>query len=359
MIFDEITLENCGVTPDLETITETDEVTIILTANENYEFVTRPYIIIWGVGQSQLFFDIIENGAKATLNVNFDDYNINVVDLYAVAEPKTAYKDFGAINVYKVGFTELNNFALKRYLTQSQTIDDQKIINKIDLGDYIISLKRFYNDLGQTTANVIHAANYDTEINAQTPLNDIIEINFGNLNIPEFNENDIDYLYDINIFLPFIGLQSLNKDLAGKTIKLKYEINILSGKGSAKIFLVETEIIENKEVTNEILLNIFDCEPYDEVIFKPPTNAYNNTTLNFRSSYGFEPYIIIKYFDSNEISIKNDNKRGVINSLNLSGLCKLTDVVFDYTNFATSMYIKPKENEEEEIKRILADGIIF
>lgn len=350
MIFDIIQLNNCTVTPNLDTITDTDNVTITLTANQGYAFVDTPYIEIWGVGQEILYFTIINNGLNAVLNVDFSDYVVRSVDIYATAEPSTSYNDYGLINVYKVNFSQLNQFALTRFFTKTESVQSETFISDVDLGNYIISLKKFYNDLGNTLPNVIHAANYDTQIATETPLNDIIILNCGTITIPQKNNNITDFNTNIQMFLPFVGLIELDSNLVGKTLKLLYEINIISGNGTAKIFCVENN--------TDFLINEINCLPYDEVIFKPPTNAYNNTTLNFRSSLGLEPYIIIKYFNSSNTLPQSDNRRGVIENLNLTGLCRFKDIIIDWSSETSSNMIG-KHFEEEEIKRLLSNGIIL
>lgn len=336
-------LNNCTSPNDFENIGELDTVNFELISDSGYIFEVAPVlqISIAGSGITELNFTITENGAKAVLNVDFSEYdNILMCSIVATANPAVNYRNYGSINVYNVDFNILNSFAALRYVQETQT---NNILT--DYADYVISLNRFYFPITNTLPNVIKLANYDTNINANTPLNDIVTLDFGNVTIPQYNADICDYETEIKLLIPFYGFYNISNDYIGKTISLIFDVNIINGKGIAKL------------ICNDIIFDCINIEPCTEVLYKPKINMNINTeNLNARNLYGLTPYLYVKYFDSENQNIYNvDNERKTLNEVN--GFAKVNEIILNQSVFSSSTFIT--DSEKTELLNILQNGVYF
>lgn len=336
-------LNNCTSPNDFENIGEQDTVNFELISDSGYIFEVAPVlqISIAGSGITELNFTITENGAKAVLNVDFSEYDsILICSIVATANPAVNYRNYGSINVYNVDFNILNSFAALRYIQETQTSGILK-----DYADYVISLNRFYFPITNTLPNVIKLANYDTNINANTPLNDIVTLDFGNVTIPQYNADICDYETEIKLLIPFYGFYNISNDYIGKTISLIFDVNIINGKGIAKL------------ICNDIIFDCINIEPCTEVLYKPKINMNINTeNLNARNLYGLTPYLYVKYFDSENQNIYNvDNERKTLNEIN--GFAKVNEIILNQSVFSSSTFIT--DGEKTELINILQNGVYF
>lgn len=337
-------LINCTCSNDLENIGELDTVNFELIANTGYIFEVTPVleISIAGSGITELNFSITENGTKAVLTVDFSEYeNILICSINATANPTINYRNYGSINVYNVDFNILNSFASLRYVNETET--GYNVLK--DYADYIISLNRFYFPITNTLPNVIKLANYNTNINANTPLNDIVTLNFGSVTIPQYTNDICDYEMEIKLLIPFYGFYNISNDYINKTISLIFDINIINGKGIAKL------------ICDEIIFDCINIEPCTEVLYKPKINMNINTeNLNARNLYGLTPYLYIKYFDSENQNIYNvDNERKTLNQIN--GFAKINEIILNQSVLTSAQYIT--DSEKTELINILQNGVYF
>lgn len=324
-----IQLTNCTCENTLDNLQSTETYTFVLNADKGNRFEEVPQFVVYGLGVSRLLFTLSDDQLKATITVNFADYSAGAFDIIATAEPYTYYKNYGAVNVYKVNADILNNFAAVRYGGADYN----------DLGEFVISLKRFYCELGETTPNKISCANFTTNVDAETPLYDVVNINCGSVTIPAVNNSSLDFESEIEIFLPFIGFRSLSSDYVGKTISLIYDIDIIRGVGVAKL------------ICDEIIFDIMDCVPCVDVLFKPL--SYQTSLINVvdKSAYGLTPYIIVKSLpNANTLKMYPQSERRKLN--NFEGLCKIVDV-----DFAVSPSNIADNTVLEEIRKLLEEGV--
>lgn len=337
-------LNNCTSTNDFENIGELDTVNFELIADSGYIFEVAPVlqISIAGSGITELNFTITENSTKAVLTVDFSEYeDILICGIVATADPSVNYRNYGSINVYNVDFNILNSFAALRYVNETQT--GYNVLK--DYADYVISLNRFYFPITNTLPNVIKLANYDTNINANTPLNDIITLDFGNVTIPQYNADICDYETEIKLLIPFYGFYNISNDYIGKTIFLIFDVNIINGKGIAKL------------ICDNIIFDCINIEPCTEVLFKPKINMNINTeNLNARNLYGLTPYLYVKYFDSENQNIYNvDNERKILNEVN--GFAKVNEIILNQSILTAAQFIT--DSEKTELLNILQNGVYF
>lgn len=338
------TANNCSVTAPTSVDTLSENLTITITANENYIFETPPRLTITGGGIEDNFnFVLSEDSKTATINFIFSDHyesselgDILGIFVNATANPEIIYRNYGAINVYKVNDTILNQFAAKRFQTTQ--------LEKINLGDNVITLKKYFFNISNTVPNNIKCANYDTLISASTPLENIFIFDCGNITILPEQNNALDFENEMQIFLPFYGFANFSNDYINKEINLKYYINIVTAKGEIKLFY------------NNICVESWQITPCIDVNFK--FLNYDNLENNSNDLKGLIPYIIVKRFNGFCSAFNSDNRNVVrINTLTTNKFYK-----FDNVTNLNLPYLVNKSALETEYNLIiqqLKDGVFL
>lgn len=286
--------QNCTVNGVPQTVYVDTVLNLIATANSGYTFdsETPPsvYILDAQGNPNIVYFTLSENDTVASATVNLGGYtmdNTASVTITANAAAVTPYVEkYGTINVYKVTTQNLTDFAAVRFKKEKDTPSDTiGYFQLVDLGDYVVSVKRFYCLISDVLTAYIKAGNYNTGIECETPQNDNFVIDCGTVAIPMPNNSITDYQNsDIKIFLPFVGFVSLPSDYVGKTIALQYRVNIVNGDCVAVLSC------------NGIEIDFVQCTISNNVIFK--TNKENefdgNTEFNMQVLKGLQPYAVVK-----------------------------------------------------------------
>lgn len=320
---------------------------LTVTANNGYEFNTVPNVFMLdGKGNPNVvYFTLTADKLSGSITVNLSDY-VNMqsghVTITANATAITPYVDkYGTINVYKVTTQNLSDFAALRFKKEKENpTDTSGYFQLVDLGDYVVSVKRFYCPITDVLTAYIKAGNYNTNIQAETPQNDNFVIDCGTVTIPNKNNSITDYQTDIKIFLPFVGFVGVSSDYVGKTLTLKYKVNIITGDSLALL------------TCNGIEVDFVQCTVSNDIIFK--TNKENvfggNAEFNLQVLKGLQPYAVIKYFtDENKQIYNADCKRVLLSEI--SGYF----VVSELTNFTANI----TETENQMLLNELSNGVII
>lgn len=337
-------LTNCTVqgVPESGVYTEGETLSLTLTANSGYYFDVPPRLYFEGNGGQTGYFDFTinpDNDTVATLSkvVNNlkDDSDITIS---ANAVPQTTYTDkYGSINVYNVTVDNLTQFAEERFI--SVGTED---VAEVDLGEYVSKLFRLYCAIGNTTESTLKVANYDlTNINVQVPVNDIVTVDCGTLTVTGKNGTANDFNGELQIFLPFIGLQSLNIDKAlNNPLHLYYKINIVTGEAVA--------ILEIDEIPSEF----WDCKACQEILYLSHTQeTFSDYEFKSKFLYGYTPFIIYKYnTDFNNSPVNSDSVRMKVSEC--EGYFEMTETTpFNAQNM--------NETERARIIELLASGVFY
>lgn len=341
-------LQNCTVSGMPQNVYTDTVLNLTVTANTDYEFNTAPNINGLDTNGNPIVINstLSNNNTVATFtNVDLANYNLDEnteLELYAVANAVTPYVEkYGTINVYKVTTQNLSDFAALRFIKEKENPSDTSgYFQLIDLGDYVVSVKRFYCPITDVLTAYIKAGNYNTNIQAETPQNDNFLIDCGTVTIPNKNNSIIDYQTEIKIFLPFVGFVGVSSDYVGKTLTLKYKINIITGNSLALL------------TCNGIEVDFIQCTVSNDIIYK--TNKENvfggNAEFNLQVLKGLQPYAVIKYFtDENKQIYNADCKRVLLSEI--SGYF----VVSELTNFAANI----TETENQMLLNELSNGVII
>ena len=208
----------------------------------------------------------------------------------------------------------------------------------LDLGQYITSLKKLFIDIPVTTTpEAVKLGGKATGVECLPLATDKITINCGSVAIAETYNNVVDYTNTtIDLYLPFIGFRPLTTSkIMGRTLNIKYVVNVLTGDGVCCVY------------ANETLIETFNCNLSFEVPYKL-NNEFYSSTLNIDSSYlyGFTPFVLIRTTQSITKPKYADSKEGLLNSFSGFVVCSRVDNTLSIS-----------DKEKDEINRLLTSGV--
>lgn len=254
-----------------------------------------------------------------------DDFYI-IVD--GIAEPQSApTKKYGFINAYVLNEKNLEDFATARfvqYTGDSGSTKDDPI--SYDLGDYINRVKRFFFQVDKGSSSKLMCGNFMVDTTVYNLDSDTKVISFGSVEIPNVTQSTADYDTELNLFVPFIGLETLPVDLIGHTVALEMRVNLLGG-GGVYVMTCDDRIVWTKEV-----------EPCTDVLFR--TQKQEIQVLGgskFDSTYlmGLTPYIVLQKKTITSTGVETASSR-LTKVKEVSGFTKMVNVKFaDTTNMLT------------------------
>lgn len=309
-----------------------EPLTITLNADSGNEFNDAAKCTITGyntlTGGRAVQMTISEDKLTATGTITptvgtyeTDDWFI-VID--GVANPQTTpTKKYGFINAYVLNEQNLEDFATARfvpYTGDSASTKEDPI--SYDLGDYVNRVKRFFFPVEKGSTSKLMCGNFQVDTNVFNLANDTKVISFGSVDIPNVTQSTADYDTDLNMFVPFIGLETLPVDLIGHTVALELRVNLLGG-GGVYVLTCEDRIVYTKEV-----------EPCTDVLFR--TQKQEVRVLGgskFDSTYlmGLTPYIILQKKTITSTGVETASSR-LTKVKDVVGFTKLVNVKFANTS---------------------------
>lgn len=297
----EVSLTGCSsVNPLPEFVKPNGALSVELIAKENTEFETAP-TLTWqdeyGYYNSKNF-DVSSDKTKATAYIDtteIGDYQSIYISGNTV--PVTVIgTNYGSINVYRVTLDNLADFAKKRFFI-SETTAGETNYYLIDLGQYVNRIKRIHTEIPTSSTDQIKCGNYETGIECLAPSKDRVTLDFGSVEIPAHNNDNTDYQSEIQLFLPFKGFVSVPVEYVGKSVRLEYVINTVTGEGIARLSY------------NGIVFLVEDVAPSTDIIYTAPQNDTINLvgadSWNEQLLYGLEPYIKMKWYTSKDKGNRN------------------------------------------------------
>lgn len=249
-------------------------------------------------------------------------------DWYIVVEGEatptsTPTKKYGFINAYVLNEQNLEDFATARfvpYTGDSASTKEDPI--SYDLGDYVNRVKRFFFPVEKGSTSKLMCGNFQVDTKVFNLASDTKVISFGSVDIPNVTQSTADYDTDLNMFVPFIGLETLPVDLIGHTVALELRVNLLGG-GGVYVLTCEDRIVYTKEV-----------EPCTDVLFR--TQKQEVRVLGgskFDSTYlmGLTPYIVLQKKTITSAGVETASSR-LTKVKNVVGFTKLVNVKFADTS---------------------------
>lgn len=320
-----------------------EPLTITLNADSGNIFDDAPKCTITGynnlTGGRVVQMTISEDKLTATGTItptvgsaDADDWFI-VVD--GVANPQsTPTKKYGFINAYVLNEQNLEDFATARfvpYTGDSASTKEDPI--SYDLGDYVNRIKRFFFPVEKGSTSKLMCGNFQVDTNVFNLASDTKVISFGSVDIPNVTQSTADYDTDLNMFVPFIGLETLPVDLIGHTVALEMRVNLLGG-GGVYVLTCEDRIVWTKEV-----------EPCSDVLFR--TQKQEVRVLGgskFDSTYlmGLTPYIVLQKKTITSTGVETASSR----------LTKVKDVV-GFTKFVNVKFADTSNMLMDDVNTII------
>lgn len=253
-------------------------------------------------------------------------------DLYiiveGVANPQTTpTKKYGFINAYVLNEQNLEDFATARFVPYTGDVGSTKEDPiSYDLGDYINRVKRFFFQVDKGSSSKLMCGNFMVDTTVYNLASDSKVLSFGSVEIPNVTQSTADYDTELNLFVPFIGLETLPVDLIGCTVALEMRVNLLGG-GGVYVMTCDDRIVWTKEV-----------EPCTDVLFR--TQKQEIQVLGgskFDSTYlmGLTPYIVLQKKTITSTGVETASSR-LTKVKDVSGFTKMVNVKFaDTTNMLT------------------------
>lgn len=309
-----------------------EPLTITLTADSGNEFNDAAKCTITGynslTGGRVVQMTIREDKLTATGTITPTDGTSETDDWFivvdGVANPQTTpTKKYGFINAYVLNEQNLEDFATARFVPYTGDYPSTKEDPiSYDLGDYVNRVKRFFFPVEKGSTSKLMCGNFQVDTDVFNLASDTKVISFGSVDIPNVTESTADYDTDLNMFVPFIGLETLPVDLIGHTVALELRVNLLGG-GGVYVLTCEDRIVYTKEV-----------EPCTDVLFR--TQKQEVRVLGgskFDSTYlmGLTPYIVLQKKTITSTGVETASSR-LTKVKDVVGFTKLVNVKFADTS---------------------------
>ena len=276
---------------------------------------------------------VIVNGTisedKQTGSVTFDlaqnAVDLNIVASANVVTPPTI-KNYGAINVYIVTLENLDEFAKKRFFTQTSETETGTSYSEVNLGAYVNRIKRIFATVPVGGEDVLKCGNYNTGIKVKYPDSDVMLLDFGNVELTGANGNNEDFNAQIQMFIPCRGVVSIDSKYIGKTVNLSIKVNVITGDAVALLACDGVTFqIESFSLSRDVLyrlgtdLNVVGGEQWNEQIL-----------------YGLEPYVLITENLTVDVPVNNTQENVTINAV--TGFAQFANVNLNAANLLVSEY---------------------
>ena len=159
--------------------------------------------------------------------------------------PDTANNSIGVLtSTYKMTRDRLSQ--LGAFLWSANIFDSFSLVNSNPI-ENIISCKDIPFSIGGGGGKVIKLGNVDTGVNGEKVNTNFQEVTIGSITIPKKHNNFLDLApyTKVTIYLPYIGFKELDvTQIMGKTITVKYAVDVITGGCIAEIFCSNTRLYE-------------------------------------------------------------------------------------------------------------------
>ena len=276
---------------------------------------------------------VVVNGTisedKQTGSVTFE-LTPNAVDLNIVANANVitppTIKNYGAINVYIVTLDNLDEFAKKRFFTQTSETSTGTSYSEVNLGQYVNRIKRIFAAVPVGGDDVLKCGNFNTGIKVKYPDSDVMVLDFGNVELTGANGNNEDFNAQVQMFIPCRGVVTIDSKYIGKTINLTIKVNVITGDSVALLSCDGVTFqIESFSLSRDVLyrlgtdLNVVGGEQWNEQIL-----------------YGLEPYVLITENLTVDVPVNNTQENVTINAV--TGFAQFTNVNLNTANLLVDEY---------------------
>lgn len=311
-----------------------EPITFTLNADEGNKFFEPKKCKITGYnglsGGRVVYMTVSEDKLTATgtirpqIAIEPDKYIVVDGEATPTESPTNKY---GFINAYVLNEQNLKDFATARFVPYTGDVGSTKEDPiSYDLGDYINRVKRFFFQVDKGSSSKLMCGNFMVDTPVYNLASDSKVLSFGSVDIPNVTQSTADYDTELNLFVPFIGLESLPVDLIGCNVSLELRVNLLGG-GGVYVMTCDDRIVWTKEV-----------EPCTDVLFRTQKQQIQVIGgSKFDSTYlmGLTPYIVLQKKTITSTGVETASSR-LTKVKDVSGFTKMVNVKFaDTTNMLT------------------------
>lgn len=311
-----------------------EPITFTLNADEGNKFFDAKKCTISGyngiTGGRVIYMTVSEDKLTATgtitpqIAIEHDKYIVVDGEATPTESPTNKY---GFINAYVLNEQNLKDFATARFVPYTGEVGSTKEDPiSYDLGDYINRVKRFFFQVDKGSSSKLMCGNFMVDTPVYNLASDSKVLSFGSVDIPNVTQSTADYDTELNIFVPFIGLETLPVDLIGCNVSLELRVNLLGG-GGVYVMTCDDRIVWTKEV-----------EPCTDVLFrtqKQQIQVIGGSKFNSTYLMGLTPYIVLQKKTITSTGVETASSR-LTKVKDVSGFTKMVNVKFaDTTNMLT------------------------
>lgn len=227
-----------NVTTFLSSITYSNNVPILTLYNGSTNSVTHQFGALTDTVQQFLAAHIkfiagdpYEDGGETTTGGGEGTFDHTSTPVSVPSLPSLSAVDTGFITLYNPSLSELNALAAYMWSNPLFDLDAWKKIFA-DPMDAILGLSIVPVDVPAGSSKTVTVGNISTGVSMTTAASQYVEVDCGSLAVEEYWGAYLDYApyTKAEIYLPYIGTHAISiDDIMGKTVAIKYHIDILSG----------------------------------------------------------------------------------------------------------------------------------
>ena len=212
-------LNNCSSDYTADTVTDDEEITIVLTAENGFIFEYPPSLTTYTYEHT---FTLNDEGTIASLT--FKPYGETIISANAVQKDLPSLDVPPFVRIYMPTSEQLNTINGMLYI-QKDSSTTEKSYDSLD--SYISRVAMVYVPVNSTGNVTMKIGPYDTGLSVQHTLSSLIFVASDELVISSENISDFEPYTTAKIYLPFIGFHDIDlNSLIDKTISLKYYANL-------------------------------------------------------------------------------------------------------------------------------------
>ena len=231
-------LKNCTHNLPHEYAKYDERITIVLTANEGYEFDVYGTVVEdpedeFLEGDTWNITDISEDKKTASISVLV----LHPLTVTMVASKPIPEQLGGLTNIYKITTKQLNEITGKIYpRTADGTIPNLSALETT--GKFFINLIEFPFDIDRVVGDKVVKLGYlSTGVVVEGVPEYLYELDLGSIHVDTKYNNYYDTTGSVRLFLPYTEAVSLPiEQVVGQTISIKYVVNLFTGQTSINIY---------------------------------------------------------------------------------------------------------------------------
>lgn len=334
-------------------------INILLKSNAGYVFNSTPLVIYTNSAgnEQRIAFTVNEDkdSATATIPANLPVKNDSLISI--VGSAVAVERQYEISRIHKVTSKDLSDIAKKRYYKESYyiTSGENKVltnINRIDLSQYILSLRKAYIEIASDSSDVVLLGWFNTGILTPIVESPYILFDCGSNLVEGYWKNSNDFSGSVEAVLPFIGVRTLESEkILEKNISIKYLFNLYNGRCCAVIY----------DDDAQLALYVFEGVFTEEIPYL--VNGLSEFNIAERRGRNDTNENVALFHDSPSINVRTgllpegwDSKpfKGTSLYVQLKDLSGYN--VLDFVNLDG---VKCIEKEKEEIMNLILSGVIY